>query len=111
MKTILIATIIATVAANSFSIPAAAADDVSGIRIQPASTATPAQPQPVSSGQFLLLSNVRADALSSMELKKTRGAAGSSTFTVQGSWSSPSVASTSSRNFDAEIGVQFIRRY
>ena len=73
MKTKIAATLLtlACVVGVSFS---AAAENASTARTQSAATATHVQPRPVTSGQFVILSDVRADALSSKELDSTRGA-------------------------------------
>ena len=75
MKTKIAATLVALACVASIGFPAAAADDASTARTLSAATATPVQPRPETSGQFVILSDVRADALSSKELDSTRGAA------------------------------------
>ncbi len=74
MKTKIAAALVTLACVASIGFPAAAADDASAARTQSAATATPVQPRPETSGQFAILSDVRADALSSQELDSTRGA-------------------------------------
>ncbi len=73
MSTKIAAALLALTFATGISFPAAA-DDASAVRTQSAATVTPVQPRPETSGQFAILSDVRADALSSKELASTRGA-------------------------------------
>ncbi len=74
MKTKIAAALVTLACVASIGFPAAAADDASAARTQSAATATPVQLLPETSGQFAILSDVRADALSSQELDSTRGA-------------------------------------
>ena len=73
MKTKICATLVALACVASIGFPAAA-EDASTARTQSAATATSVQPRSETSGQFVILSDVRADALSSKELDSTRGA-------------------------------------
>ncbi len=72
MKSKIAATLVALACVVSIGFPAAA-DDASAVRTQSAATVTPVQPRPETSGQFAILSDVTADALSSQELASTRG--------------------------------------
>ena len=74
MRTKIAATLVALACVASIGSPAAA-DDASAARTLSAATATLVQPRPETSGQFVIRSDVRADALSSKELDSTRGAA------------------------------------
>ena len=73
MKTMICATLVALACAASSGLPAAA-DDASAARMHPTAAATLAQPRPVSSGQFHILSDVGAVALSKEDMGSTRGA-------------------------------------
>ena len=73
MKTMICATLVALACVASIGLPAAA-DDASAARMHPTAAATLAQPRPVSSGQFNILSDVRAVALSKEDMGSTRGA-------------------------------------
>ncbi len=75
MSTKIAAALLALTFATGISFPAAA-DDASAVRTQSAATVTPVQPRPETSGQFAILSDVRADALSSRAMDLTRGAGG-----------------------------------
>ena len=75
MKTKIAATLVALACVASIGFPAAAADDASVARTRSAATTTPVQTRPETSGQFAILSDVGADALSSMELDSIRGTA------------------------------------
>ena len=75
MKTKIAATLVALACVASIGFPAAAADDASTARTQSAATATLVQDRPETSGQFVTLFGVRADALSSEIMDSTRGGA------------------------------------
>ena len=74
MKTKIAAALVTLACVASIGFPAAAAEGASAARTQSAASATPVQARPATSGQFAILSDVRADALSSQELASTRGA-------------------------------------
>jgi hypothetical protein len=72
MKTKIAAAFVALACVASIGSPAAA-DDASNAWTQSAATATPVQARPEISAQFVILSHVRADALSSEVMELTRG--------------------------------------
>ncbi len=72
MKTKIFATLVALACVTGVGFPAAA-ENAATARTQSAATATPHQARPETSGQFVTLSGVRADALSSEVMELTRG--------------------------------------
>ena len=74
MKTKIAVALLTLACVVSIGFPAAAAEDASAARTHSAASATPVQARPATSGQFAILSDVRADALSSEVMESTRGA-------------------------------------